>query len=75
MLAVAIHQAFRVTAAIRRAHLADGGPLTLGLTAGRGPPEAAGPAFTAALMTAVALVPFIAVGQVPGTSCRTPPPR
>jgi Cu/Ag efflux pump CusA len=28
VLAVAIHQAFRVTAAIRRAHLADGGQLT-----------------------------------------------
>jgi Cu/Ag efflux pump CusA len=65
VLAVAIHQAFRVTAAIRRAHLADGGPLTLGLTAA-GAAEAAGPAFTAALMSAAALVPFVAVGQVAG---------
>jgi Cu/Ag efflux pump CusA len=65
VLAVAIHQAFRVTAAIRRAHLADGGPLTPGLTAA-GAAEAAGPAFTAALMSAAALVPFIAVGQVAG---------
>ena len=65
VLAVAIHQAFRVTAAIRRAHLADGGPLTPGLTAA-GAAEAAGPAFTAALMSAAALVPFVAVGQVAG---------
>ena len=65
VLAVAIHQAFRVTAAIRRAHLADGGPLTPGLAAAAAA-GAAGPAFTAALMSAAALVPFIAAGQVAG---------
>jgi len=65
VLAVAIHQAFRVTAAIRRAHLADGGPLTPGLAAAAAA-EAAGPILTAALVAAVALVPFIAAGQVAG---------
>jgi len=65
VLAVAIHQAFRVTAAIRRAHLADGGPLTPGLAAAAAA-GAAGPAFTAALMSAAALVPFVVAGQVAG---------
>ena len=65
VLAVAIHQAFRVTAAIRRAHLADGGPLTPGLAAAAAA-EAAGPAFTAAVVAAVALVPFIVAGQIAG---------
>ncbi len=65
VLAVAIHQAFRVTAAIRRAHLADGGPLTPGLVAAAAA-EAAGPAFTAAVVAAVALVPFIVAGQIAG---------
>src|SRR5439155_3399593 len=65
VLAVASHQAFRVTAAIRRAHLADGGPLTPGLVAAAAA-GAAGPAFTAAVVPAVAVVPFIAAGQVAG---------
>jgi Cu/Ag efflux pump CusA len=65
VLAVALHQAFRVTAAIRRAHLADGGPLTPGLAAAAAA-GAAGPAFTAAVVSAVALVPFVAAGQVAG---------
>jgi Cu/Ag efflux pump CusA len=65
VLAVAIHQAFRVTAAIRRAHLADGGPLTPGLVAAAAA-GAAGPVFTAAVVAAVALVPFIVAGQVAG---------
>jgi Cu/Ag efflux pump CusA len=65
VLAVAIHQAFRVTAAIRRAHLADGGPLPPGLAAAAAA-GAAGPAFTAALMSAAALVPFVVAGQVAG---------
>jgi len=65
VLAVAIHQAFRVTAAIRRAHLADGDPLTPGLVAAAAA-AAAGPAFTAAVVAAVALVPFIVAGQIAG---------
>jgi len=65
VLAVAIHQAFRVTAAIRRAHLADGGPLTPGLVAAAAT-GAAGPALVAAVVSAVALVPFIVAGQVAG---------
>ena len=65
VLAVTIHQAFRVTAAIRRAHLADGGPLTPGLVAAAAT-GAAGPALVAAVVSAVALVPFLVAGQVAG---------
>ena len=63
--AIAIHQAFRVTAAIRRAHLADGGPLTPGLLVAAAT-DASGPVVTAAAVSALALVPFIAAGDVAG---------
>jgi len=63
--AIAIHQAFRVTAAIRRAHLADGGPLTPGLLVAAAT-DASGPVVTAAAVAALALVPFIVAGDVAG---------
>jgi Cu/Ag efflux pump CusA len=63
--AIAIHQAFRVTAAIRRAHLADGGSLTPGLLVAAAT-DASGPVVTAAAVSALALVPFIAAGDVAG---------
>jgi Cu/Ag efflux pump CusA len=65
VLAVALHQAFRITAAVRRAHLADGGSLTPGLVAAAAA-GAAGPVLVAAVVSAVSLVPFIAAGQVAG---------
>jgi Cu/Ag efflux pump CusA len=63
--AIAIHQAFRVTAAVRRAHLADGGPLTPGLLVAAAT-DASGPVVTAAAVSALALVPFIVAGDVAG---------
>ena len=63
--AIAIHQAFRVTAAIRRAHLANGGSLTPGLLVAAAT-DASGPVVTAAAVSALALVPFIAAGDVAG---------
>jgi len=71
VLAVAIHQAFRVAAAIRRAHLADGGPLTPGLLAAAAA-DASGPAVTAAAMAAVALAPFIVAGATAGNELLHP---
>jgi Cu/Ag efflux pump CusA len=65
VLAIALHQAFRVTAAIRRAHVADGGQLTPGLLT-TGAVDASRPVITAAAATAAALVPFIVMGDVPG---------
>jgi len=63
--AVALHQAFRVTAAIRCAHLDDGGPLTPGLLVAAAT-GASGPVITAAVVSAVALLPFIVAGDVAG---------
>ncbi len=71
VLAVAIHQAFRVAAAIRRAHLADGGPLTPGLLAAAAA-DASGPAITAAAVAAAALVPFIVTGGTAGNELLHP---
>ena len=65
VLAVAIHQAFRVTVAIRRAHLADGGQLTPGRLVAAAA-DASGPAITAAAVSAVALLPFIVIGDAAG---------
>jgi Cu/Ag efflux pump CusA len=65
VLAIAIHQAFGVTAAIRRAHLADGGQLTPSVLVAAAA-DASGPAITAAVMTAAALVPFIVMGDIAG---------
>jgi Cu/Ag efflux pump CusA len=66
VLAVAIYQAFGITAAIRRAHLADGGPLTPGLMADAAA-GAGGSAIAAAAVAAAALLPFIVIGDVAGT--------
>jgi Cu/Ag efflux pump CusA len=65
VLAVAIYQAFRVTAAIRRAHLAHGGQLTPGLVAAAAA-DADGPILTAAAVAAVALLPFIVMSGTAG---------
>lgn len=65
VLAIAIQQAFRVTAAVRRAHLADGGPLAPGLVAAAAA-GAGGPVITAAATTAVALLPFVVMGGTAG---------
>jgi Cu/Ag efflux pump CusA len=72
VLAIALQQAFRVTAAIRRAQLADGaasgsgGRLTPGLVADATAGAGGGPAITAAAVAGVALVPFIVMGDVAG---------
>jgi len=65
VLAIALQQAFRVTAAIRRAHVADGGRLRPNLVA-RAAADASGPTVTAAVVAAVALLPFILMGDVAG---------
>ena len=66
VLAIAIHQAFGVTASIRRAHLAGYGPLTRDrlVAAAAG---ASGPVITAAAVSAAALLPFIVMGDAAGT--------
>ena len=71
VLAIAIQQAFGVTAAIRRAHRGNSadpghrGQLTAGLVADAAA-EAGGPAITSAAVAAVALAPFIVMGEVAG---------
>jgi Cu/Ag efflux pump CusA len=65
VLAIALQQAFRVTAVIRHAHVADGGRLRPNLVA-RAAADASGPAITAAVVAAVALLPFIVMGDVAG---------
>ena len=65
VLAIAIQQAFRVTAAIRQGNPADRGPLTpdaLVTVAA----DASGPVLVAAAVAAVALLPFIVMGDVAG---------
>jgi Cu/Ag efflux pump CusA len=72
VLAIALQQAFRVTAAIRRAQLADGastgeaGRLTPALVADAAAGVGGEPAITAAAVAGVALVPFIVMGDVAG---------
>ena len=65
VFAIALYQAFGVTAAIRRAHLADRGQLTPGLLAAAAA-GASAPAITAAAMAAAALLPFIVIGDTAG---------
>ena len=65
MPAIALRQALAMTTRIRRSHNADDGELTMGLVA-RAAGEAAGPVFAAAVVTAVMLIPFIVMGEVPG---------
>jgi Cu/Ag efflux pump CusA len=65
VLAIAIQQSFRVTAAIRRAHLAGGGQLTRDVVAAAAA-DAGGPSITAAAVAAAALVPFIVMGDTAG---------
>ena len=62
---IAIRQAFRILGAIRRAHLPGGGDLTAGLALGAAMPGAA-PVLGGAVATAVVLLPFIVMGNVPG---------
>jgi multidrug efflux pump subunit AcrB len=66
VLAIAIYQAFWVSAAIRRAHPGDCGPLTQDrlVAAAAG---ASGPVITAAAAGAAALLPFIVLGDDAGT--------
>jgi Cu/Ag efflux pump CusA len=65
VLAIALRQAMAMTTRIRRVHNADDGELTAGLI-GRAAGEAAGPVFAAAVVTAVMLIPFLVMGEVPG---------
>jgi Cu/Ag efflux pump CusA len=65
VLGIAIRQAFRILGAIRRAHLPEGGDLATGLALGAFVPGAA-PVLGGAVATAVVLVPFIVMGNVPG---------
>jgi Cu/Ag efflux pump CusA len=65
VLAIALGQAFAMTAAIRRAHLADGGPLTANLVAAAAA-DTGGPAITSAAVAAVSLVPFLMMGDIAG---------
>ncbi|MBV9205089.1 MAG: efflux RND transporter permease subunit [Actinobacteria bacterium] len=71
VLAITIYQAFGVTAAVRRAHLADGGPLTPGLLAAAAA-GASRPAATAAAVAAVALLPVIVMGNTAGNELLHP---
>jgi Cu/Ag efflux pump CusA len=66
VLAIAIYQAFRVTATIRRAHPGGRGPLTQDRLVAAAA-DASGPVITAATVGAAALVPFIAMGDTAGT--------
>jgi Cu/Ag efflux pump CusA len=66
VLAIALQQAFRVTAAIRSAHLAAGGQLTPGLVADAAADAGGGPVITAAAVAGLALLPFIVMGDVAG---------
>jgi len=71
VLAIAIQQAFRVTAAIHRGGPAGHRPLThdalVNLAA-----DASGPVVVAAAVAAVALLPFIAMGDVAGLELLSP---
>jgi Cu/Ag efflux pump CusA len=65
VFAIAAYQAFGVTAAIRRAHLADRGQLTQRLLVAAAA-DASGPVITAAAMAVAALLTFIAIGDAAG---------
>ncbi|HEY6278174.1 MAG TPA: efflux RND transporter permease subunit [Streptosporangiaceae bacterium] len=65
VLAIALRQAISVTAGIRRHHAADDGELTAGMVA-TAAGDAAGPVIAAAVVTAVMLIPFLVLGDVPG---------
>jgi multidrug efflux pump subunit AcrB len=65
VLAIAIHQAFRVTAAIGRGNPTRHGPLTQDALVNVAA-DASGPVVAAAAVAAVALLPFIVMGDVAG---------
>jgi Cu/Ag efflux pump CusA len=65
VLAIALRQAIAVTARIRRRQATGDGELTAGLVA-TAAGDAAGPVIAAAVVTAVMLIPFIVLGDVPG---------
>jgi Cu/Ag efflux pump CusA len=65
VLAIAMRQAFRMIAAIRRRHCADGGELTAELV-GLGAVDGARPVLASMVVTAVVLLPFVALGDAAG---------
>jgi multidrug efflux pump subunit AcrB len=66
VVAIALRQAIGVAARIRRRHVGDGGELTGELLV-TGAAESTGSAVISAVVTILALVPFIAVGETAGT--------
>ena len=71
VLALALRQATGVASRIRRRHAADGGELSQALLLA-GATESAPPVLTSALVTTALLVPFIALGNVPGNEIVRP---
>src|SRR5262249_52704006 len=65
VLAIALQQAFRVTAALGRGSPAHHGPLTRDALVNVAA-DASGPVVVAAVVAAVALLPFIVMGDVAG---------
>jgi Cu/Ag efflux pump CusA len=65
VLVIALQQAFRVTAAIRHGNQAHYGPLTTDAVVNVAA-DASGPVVVAAAVAAVALLPFIVLGDVAG---------
>jgi Cu/Ag efflux pump CusA len=65
VLAIALQQAFRVTAALRRGNPAHHGPLTTDALVDVAA-DASGPVVVAGAVAAVALLPFIVMGDVAG---------
>jgi multidrug efflux pump subunit AcrB len=65
VLAIAMRQAFRMIAAIRQRHCADGGELTAELV-GLGAVDGARPVLASMVVTAVMLLPFVALGDAAG---------
>jgi multidrug efflux pump subunit AcrB len=66
VVAIALRQAIGVASRIRRRHEGDGGELT-GELLRTGAAESAGSVLISAVVTILALVPFIAVGETAGT--------
>lgn len=65
VLAITLRQAFRMIAAIRQRHCADGGQLTAEL-ASQGAVDGARPVLASMVVTAAVLLPFVALGDAPG---------
>lgn len=71
VLAIALQQAFRITAALRRGSPAQHGPRTTDALADVAA-DASGPVVVAAAVAAVALLPFIVIGDVAGVELLSP---